>query len=433
MEKYLLKTFRTRIVLTFLIIYLFFIVAANYQYYSIIQQELTLKYSQIAPLSFFDTIWNAIRNTPLEIHVQDGIIRYRPSFSYYRFIITPNILLVSLFFVLYLMVYRLIDQFLKRIYVLAVFLQDFLQTNSLNEECLKELDREKDDIQSMTSNLLHLIQENIHKRKIERSLFDLFSYLKKDIVLITDLHFSILESSKYWKNIEQKNRNNFLEYIDIENRSKIVSSTKKRKIAFQDHLGLKNRFFDIQIIVLDDTISILIKEITDHVKQKALLKEQAHIDELTKTYSRAACFTFLNQTLNEFVENKKKFAIFFVDLNDFKPVNDTYGHQFGDYCLQIISKRLQNIIRQDDFVCRYGGDEFILCIKNVGKKNIDAITTKIDNLLSKPIHHRNIEFSVSAAIGASLFPDDGEDIKKLIEVADKRMYKNKKAIKGQRD
>ncbi|BCD60407.1 MULTISPECIES: GGDEF domain-containing protein [unclassified Nitratiruptor] len=431
MRKHLLTTFHKRIVLTFLIIYLFFIIAANYQYYSIVQQELNLKYSHLESLPFLDTIWHALRNIPIEVHLQDNTVRYRPSFSYYRFIITPNILLVSLFFIIYLMIYRLIDRFLKRVNVLGAFLQDFLQTNSLNEEYLKKLDGDKDDIQIMSSHLLHLMQENMHKRKIEQSLFDLFSYLKKDIVLITDLHFTILESSAYWKKIEQKNRNNFLDYIHTDNRPKLLS--KKRKIAFQDHLGVKNRLFDIQIIVLDDMTSILIKEITEYEKQKAFLKEQAQLDELTKTYNRAACFSFLDRTLNECLENRKKFAIFFVDLNDFKPINDTYGHQFGDYCLQIISKRLQNIIRQDDFVCRYGGDEFILCIKNVEKKNLYTITKKIDTLLSKPIHYRNREFSVSAAIGVSLFPDDGENIEKLIEITDKRMYENKKSLKGQRD
>ncbi|MGS0740543.1 sensor domain-containing diguanylate cyclase [Glaciimonas sp. GG7] len=128
------------------------------------------------------------------------------------------------------------------------------------------------------------------------------------------------------------------------------------------------------------------------------------------------------------------FALLFIDLNKFKGVNDQFGHEQGDRVLIEVAQRLQNALRKDDAVARFGGDEFVVYLHGVATQDIaTAICQKIIHLLETPLDmHDGTSYSVGASVGGALYPADGLDIETLLRVADSRMYSMKK-FGGQTD
>ncbi len=119
----------------------------------------------------------------------------------------------------------------------------------------------------------------------------------------------------------------------------------------------------------------------------------------------------------------QQFAVLFVDLDKFKPINDEFGHEVGDKALQIISKRLNAVLRNYDIIVRIGGDEFAILLRNVHDQNsIKPIIRKIIHSISRPIHALQLTFSTGASIGCALYPEDGNTEKELLKKADTAMY-----------
>ena len=123
----------------------------------------------------------------------------------------------------------------------------------------------------------------------------------------------------------------------------------------------------------------------------------------------------------------KILAILFVDVDNFKFINDTYGHLIGDKIVQKVSKILESTLRIDDFITRKGGDEFIILLNDLARKeDINYVLDKIIEHFEKPIEIENQKIPLTLSIGISIFPDDGDTVKDLIQKADYVMYKSKK-------
>jgi diguanylate cyclase (GGDEF)-like protein len=128
--------------------------------------------------------------------------------------------------------------------------------------------------------------------------------------------------------------------------------------------------------------------------------------------------------------DKREIAIMFIDIDNFKIINDSMGHDVGDTILKEISKRLKNSIRESDTVARFGGDEFVVLIDNYKSvQDIIAVINKIQDSTKEPIELDEIEYKKSLSIGISIFPDDGEDPQSLFRNADIAMYKAKESGK----
>lgn len=154
-------------------------------------------------------------------------------------------------------------------------------------------------------------------------------------------------------------------------------------------------------------------------------------DPLTSLPNRLMLIEQGSQTLLRAARNSYRVAILFLDLDDFKPVNDLYGHSAGDELLREVAQRLKQLVRASDLVCRWGGDEFILIMEECGNnESIMRMAHNISSHLSAPFRVDSGQVNVGVTIGASLFPDDGSDISELIRMADIAMYHTKRTRRG---
>ena len=152
----------------------------------------------------------------------------------------------------------------------------------------------------------------------------------------------------------------------------------------------------------------------------------AYYDELTGLPNRAMFLKQLSVELEQAKFNNYKIALLSTDIDSFKSINDTLGHNNGDELLRIISKRIQKLINNDVFVARGGGDEFLILIKNVEDKNqVIDICSNFKEVFKQSINVNNVKFYATISIGASIYPEDGNDEYTLLKNADIAMYNAK--------
>ena len=175
----------------------------------------------------------------------------------------------------------------------------------------------------------------------------------------------------------------------------------------------------------------LITSITDLTEQKNYqnqLFHKANYDELTDLPNRGLAFDRLQRSLDASQRSQKKVALMLVDLDDFKKVNDSFGHSAGDALLQEVAKRLNACVREGDTVARLGGDEFTIILSGLSyADDAESVAQKLLESFSLPVMLGNHEVAMGASIGIAMYPDDGEDFETLIKNADAAMYQCKKA------
>jgi len=161
-------------------------------------------------------------------------------------------------------------------------------------------------------------------------------------------------------------------------------------------------------------------------KQKNVLSFQATHDALTDLPNRVLFNDRLNQSIYKAKRQHEKFALLFIDLDQFKEVNDTFGHGYGDKLLQKVAKRLQSVIREEDTLARLGGDEFTIIMSNFhGDFSPSILAQKILDILQLPIVMNEDQSHISCSIGISIYPDDATEASELIKHADIAMYRSK--------
>ena len=173
-------------------------------------------------------------------------------------------------------------------------------------------------------------------------------------------------------------------------------------------------------------IAGIAENITDRKNSEQLVLHQAHFDSLTNLPNRFLSLDRLSQLIQEAERDKKKAAVLFFDLDDFKKVNDTLGHDYGDKVLVTAASRLLKAVRSGDTVGRLGGDEFIVLLG--GLDNTAAAAHVAENLLEQfrdVFTIDNRELMLTGSLGISIYPDNGDNASELLRNADSAMYHSK--------
>lgn len=164
-------------------------------------------------------------------------------------------------------------------------------------------------------------------------------------------------------------------------------------------------------------------DISERKQQEQIIKYYAYYDSLTELPNRHHFMEKLEIAINEAKEKNKVIAMLFIDLDKFKSINDSFGHNVGDKLLLAVGCRLNNIIREGDMVARMGGDEFIIMLKQIDSTDVVyRIVERIHESLNKAYIIEGNEMNITASIGISFYPKDGEDAETLLKNSDIAMY-----------
>ncbi len=169
-------------------------------------------------------------------------------------------------------------------------------------------------------------------------------------------------------------------------------------------------------------------DISERKRAEERINYLAYYDELTGLPNRSLLYKLIDQALVEARRNRLHGAILFIDLNRFKPVNDSLGHSVGDRLLQEVAQRLRSAVRTEDVVARLGGDEFIVALFDITRREHAAVVAqKVLAALDPPCWIDEHELKVGAAIGISIYPRDGFNTESLLRMADIAMYRAKES------
>ncbi|WP_456488342.1 EAL domain-containing protein [Caminibacter pacificus] len=223
----------------------------------------------------------------------------------------------------------------------------------------------------------------------------------------------------------------YLDYLD----KRLIKKNKEREKVFQNLLDM----IYAVIVIVSGAIVVIVLLISKQVRdmyekyekelqeEKEKFKERSIRDPLTGLYNRSYVLNTFNEIASRVKRNGKKAVIAFIDLDQFKEINDSLGHDYGDLLLIKIAQRIKKTVRRSDVVSRFGGDEFVLILDEVEKpENIISLIQRLLNNIKQKVILNDKEVSTTASIGLSVYPDDSEDINKLITYADTAMYEAKK-------
>jgi len=254
---------------------------------------------------------------------------------------------------------------------------------------------------------------------------------KKPDIILSDINMPILDGLSMAKKIKEIDRDAIV----------IVMSAFDDRNSLLSAINIGVDYFipkPIDIDILENKLDFFAEYLENKRKlayinkiEKDKLYKLAHYDSLTDTPNRLFFNTKLEAALSRANRNSSTVTLFFIDLDDFKNINDTYGHAAGDKILEFVSVNIKKIIRLEDTFSRISGDEFSLIIEDVRDRNyIDILSKKILQAASTPIYFNGVDMSISCSIGISSFPKDSLLKEELIHFADIAMYKAKKSGKS---
>lgn len=148
-----------------------------------------------------------------------------------------------------------------------------------------------------------------------------------------------------------------------------------------------------------------------------------NIDFLTKLYNRSYCL----EIIDRLIKQDQEFSVFYIDLNEFKIVNDLYGHDVGDLVLKEVGDRMKSLENNEQIFARFGGDEFVGIFQSLDVSKIDHLGQVITSVLKDPVLVSESEFIISASLGVARYPYDADNWGDLLKLSDMAMYKAKKS------
>jgi len=182
-------------------------------------------------------------------------------------------------------------------------------------------------------------------------------------------------------------------------------------------------------IVQDNKITggvIIFQDITELQQSSELIRYMANHDSLTSLPNRNYFCKRLPQAISLAERNKRKLFLLFIDLDRFKPINDTYGHGIGDQVLIEVARRLQNMLRTSDSICRLGGDEFVILLESTETiEGAEHVAQMVIDSFKNPIEINDHVCTIGASAGISVYPDDSSDAETMLQHGDMAMYQAK--------
>lgn len=297
-----------------------------------------------------------------------------------------------------------------------------------------------------TEQLHQLVSERTQSLQHSLSLLKATIESSTDGIVVVDLHGKIIDYNsqflKIW-NIPKQ-------LLESKEEKKVIEHITNMLYTPNEYLGLHQQLVDhteetsLKIIkvkenriiecysqphsVNTETVGRVwsFRDITDRALLEQKLEYQAMHDSLTGLPNRILLDDRIRQAIANSGRYHKFFAVLFIDLDRFKLVNDSLGHEFGDKLLKAIAKRLSSLIRTEDTLARLGGDEFVLAIP--GLKNPEdsaAIAQKILSSFNRPFHIATREINIVASMGISVYPSNGKTATTLLKNADIAMYEAK--------
>lgn len=196
---------------------------------------------------------------------------------------------------------------------------------------------------------------------------------------------------------------------------------------FADENAFDERSVELAMLFAN-YLGVIFERIKLEKKIKEQNEEMAYLsarDPLTGLLNRRSFKEYAEKLLSLAKRENKRVSLFFIDLKDFKQVNDQYGHVFGDQVLEIIASRIEKSVRSSDVVARFGGDEFVVLAYNCTRHDSTNLAEKMAQSIEEPVEYEGRTISVGVNIGIAVYPEDGQDIDELIKLADIAMYNAK--------
>jgi diguanylate cyclase (GGDEF)-like protein len=205
--------------------------------------------------------------------------------------------------------------------------------------------------------------------------------------------------------------------------SRLGDYSIRARLTSSSDIGSLARAFNAMLDRIERRETELEAEIAERKRIEVKLDRLAHFDNVTELNNRH----FFNARLEAVIARSQKFnertVLMFIDLDNFKTVNDTLGHDVGDELLRLVSRRLADTLRFGDVICRIGGDEFAIILENVNQSSVASmIAAKCLSTLAQPITIGGNEIHIGASIGISVYPDDATSMHELLKYADTAMY-----------
>jgi diguanylate cyclase (GGDEF)-like protein len=193
--------------------------------------------------------------------------------------------------------------------------------------------------------------------------------------------------------------------------------------VFIDDDMIKATWINVQVVKLGDGIAITSRDVTEQKRLNDHVSYLAHYDHLTGLANRTRLQDRLHQAILRAQRHKQKVAVFMVDIDHFKRINDSLGHADGDALLTAVGKRLLSCVRETDTIARMGGDEFVIVMPDfTSLEDVKRCGLQIVNSAARPITIGDREINITVSVGLCIYPDCGLEADQLLKNADAAMY-----------
>ena len=287
-------------------------------------------------------------------------------------------------------------------------------------------------------SLVYEIKEREYAESNIRTVFDSIH----DAVMIHDQNGRIIKANKQASLLYGVPDNQLVNYSikdissddhDPQEKLKEAENLKSESLVFEwiSRRPLENTLFDAEVALRrtkwsgEDVIVAAVRDISERKAHEAEIRQYAYYDYLTSLHNRAYMINELKRELEKGKQGKAEGAVVFIDLDDFKKINDTFGHFFGDEVLRILAERLEKLSSDNFLPARIGGDEFVILCYGSGTKQAEQIAERILNVFRDPIALHDSVIRLTCSLGIAEYPKDGCSVEALFKNADLALYSAK--------